>query len=78
MKTLTIANLKTHFSDIINDVKNGEEIVIEFGKKHEKVAVIIPYKKFKNKKRKIGILKGKASYEIVGDFKMSAKELFNL
>jgi prevent-host-death family protein len=78
MKTLTIANLKTNFSDIINDVKKGEKIIIEFGKKHEKVAVIIPYKDFKKKKRKVGILKGKASYEIVGDFKMSEEELFDL
>ncbi len=29
----------------------------------------------KQKKRKIGILKGKASYEIVGDFKMTDEEL---
>ncbi len=78
MRTLTIANLKTNFSDVIKDVKNGQEIVVEYGKKHEKVAVIIPYKKFKNKKRKTGILKGIASYEIKGDFKMSEEELFKL
>lgn len=78
MKTLTIANLKTKFSDIINEVRNGEEIIVEYGKKHEKVAVIIPYKNFKKKKRKVGILKGIASYEINGNFKISSEDLLNL
>ncbi len=74
MKTLTVGNLKANFSDVLEDIKNGEEIIVEFGKKHKKLAVIVPYKKFNKKKQKVGILKGKASFEIIGDFKISDEE----
>jgi antitoxin (DNA-binding transcriptional repressor) of toxin-antitoxin stability system len=77
MKTFTIGNLKSGFSDVVDDIKKGEEILIEYGRKHEKLAVIIPYKKYNKKKRKVGILKGKASYKIIGDFKITDEELFS-
>jgi antitoxin (DNA-binding transcriptional repressor) of toxin-antitoxin stability system len=78
MKTLTVGKLKANFSKILDLIKNGEEVTIEFGKKHEKVAVIIPYKNYKTKVRKVGILKGKASFKIKNDFKMSDEELLSL
>jgi antitoxin (DNA-binding transcriptional repressor) of toxin-antitoxin stability system len=78
MKTLTVANLKADFSNVLEDIKKGNEVIIEYGKKHEKLAVIIPYKKYARKKRKVGILKGKASFEITPNFKISDEELFNL
>jgi len=46
IKTLTVANLKANFSDVLNSIKNGEDIIIEFGKNHEKLAVSIPYKNY--------------------------------
>jgi antitoxin (DNA-binding transcriptional repressor) of toxin-antitoxin stability system len=78
MKTLTVANLKANFSVVLDDIKKGQEIIVEYGKKHEKLAVIIPYKKYNKTKRKVGILKGKASYEIRPDFKMTDEELLSL
>ena len=79
MKTLNIGKLKANFSQIINEIKTGEEITISYGKKHEKIAVILPYKKyFKNKKRKIGILEHKASYKVHGGFKVTDEELCDL
>jgi prevent-host-death family protein len=51
MKTMQIGELKTHFSEVLNDVKSGEEIVITYGKKKENIAVIIPYSAFKRKIR---------------------------
>ena len=78
MKTLTVGKLKANFSQILDFIKNGEEIIIEFGKKHEKIAVIIPYKRYNLKKRKVGILKGKASFKIKNDFKMTDEELLSL
>jgi antitoxin (DNA-binding transcriptional repressor) of toxin-antitoxin stability system len=78
MKTLTIANLKADFSSIMNDVRNGEEILVEYGKKREKVAIIVPYKKYIQKKRKVGILKGKASFNLDKNFKISDEELLSL
>ncbi|MCK4798944.1 MAG: type II toxin-antitoxin system prevent-host-death family antitoxin [Spirochaetes bacterium] len=77
MKTLTISKLKANFSKILEDVKRGEEIIVEFGKQHEKLIVIIPYKKYRKKKRRIGILKDKASYKIKDDFKITDEEILS-
>jgi antitoxin (DNA-binding transcriptional repressor) of toxin-antitoxin stability system len=78
MKTMTVANLKADFSSVVNDLRNGNEVVIEYGKRHEKLAVIVPYKNYKKNIRKVGILKGKASFKIKPDFKISGDELLNL
>ena len=74
---MTVANLKAHFSSILKSLKKGEEIIIEYGKKHEKLGVIIPYKKYKPKKRKIGILPG-ASFEMSKNFKITTEEFISL
>lgn len=78
MKTLSVANFKADFSSVINDLKKGDEVIIEYGKKHEKLAVIIPYKNYKKNKRKVGILKGKATFEMKSNFKITDTELLNL
>lgn len=78
MKNLQVAELKTNFSEILEEVKNGEEITISFGRKKEKIAVIIPYSKYKkNIKRKLGLLENKASYKIEKNFKFSDYDLLN-
>jgi len=78
MKTLTVGKLKSQFSSIVKDLRNGKEITIEYGKNHQKLGVIIPYSKYKMKKRKIGILDGKASFKIKDNFKMTTEELLSL
>ena len=47
MKTMSVGELKPHFSAVLNDIKAGEEIIVSYGRKKEKVAVIIPYEKYK-------------------------------
>lgn len=37
MKILTVGNLKAQFSQVIEDIKHGEEITIAYGKKHQKL-----------------------------------------
>ena len=78
MKTLSVANFKAEFSNVLEHVRKGNEVIIEYGKKHEKLAVIIPYKNYKKNKRKVGILKGKASFEISSNFKITDEELLGL
>jgi antitoxin (DNA-binding transcriptional repressor) of toxin-antitoxin stability system len=79
MKTIQVGDLKTHFSEILNSVKNGDEIIISYGRKKEKIAKIIPYNdESNNKPRKIGILKGKASFKMEDDFEMTTEEFLNL
>ena len=76
MITLPVGEFKAHFSDILKKVENGEEFVISFGKRKQKVAALIPYRTFKQrqKTRKIGLLKGKATAIIKDDFKIDAEE----
>jgi prevent-host-death family protein len=78
MKLLQLAEAKTHFSSVINDVQEGNEITITYGKKKQAIAVIIPYEKWKkSKKRELGTLQGKVKVKFHNDFKMSDEELIN-
>ena len=79
MITLPVGEFKAHFSDILKKVEQGEEFVISFGKRKQKVAAIIPFSKFRNERtaRTIGILKGKAACRIKKDFKMSETEFLD-
>jgi prevent-host-death family protein len=76
MEIISVGEFKTRFSEILEQVKKGQEIVISFGKQRKKVAVLIPYSRFKDKPgRKLGLLKGRASYRIHDDFKLSDKDI---
>ena len=78
MQTMTVGLFKAKFSSVIDALRHGDEVVLEYGKSHQKLAIIVPYKKYKIKKRKIGILEGEASFKIEGDFKITDKELLSL
>ncbi len=76
MKTMKVGELKTHFSEVIEQVKKGEKIIISYGKKKENVAVIVPYSEYKkNNSIKLGLLKNKATYAFKNDFEMTTEEL---
>ncbi len=78
MKTLAVGEFKTHFSEVINDVRAGEEIIITYGKKKENVAVVIPYYEYKKRNSiKLGQLKDK-KYSINSDFAITEEELAGL
>ena len=77
MKKLPVGELKTHFSEVLDQIKSGEEIVITFGKKKESIAVIIPYKEYKKKNKiQLGLL-SKKLIKIHEDFSMTEEELLN-
>ena len=76
MEVITVGELKARFSEILNQVKKGQEIVISFGKQRKKVAVLMPYSELKHRpQRKLGLLKGRASYRIRDNFKLSDDEI---
>ncbi len=76
MKTLGVGEIKAHFSDVLERVKGGEKIVVAYGKKRKKVAVIAPYDEFRPKgQRKLGPLQGKAAFEVRDGFRISDEEL---
>jgi hypothetical protein len=77
MKTMTIGEFKTHFSDVIEQVKAGEEIAMTYGKKKEVVGYFLPEKPEKSG-IKLGILEGKAKFTFAPDFKMTEEEFLGL
>jgi len=75
MKALTAAEVKTNFSDVLSQVKNGENFKILYGKSKEPVAMIIP---IENNQRRIGIMDGKATFNIHGNGKISEEEFLGI
>lgn len=79
MKTMTVGELKAHFSEVLTHlIKNGEPVAISYGKKKEKIAAIIPYSQLKPQtERPLGVMQGKASYLIHEDFTLSDEDILN-
>ena len=79
MKTMTVGELKAHFSEVLGQmVKTGEPIAISYGKKKEKIAAIIPYSQLKPQaERSLGLMQGRASCIINDDFALSDEEMLN-
>ena len=79
MKTLQVGKFKSKFSEILKDVSQGEDVAVTYGKKKEKIAVLVSFDKYKKKnKRKLGLLKNKASFKINDDFEINDNELLDL
>jgi antitoxin (DNA-binding transcriptional repressor) of toxin-antitoxin stability system len=79
MQTMTVGHFKSHFSQALDTVQRGEDIVISYGKKKEKIAVLVPYDRYEGKpQRTLGLLADKASFSILADFKVSDDELLSL
>lgn len=74
MKTMTVGELKSEFSDALKRVMAGEEIGISFGKKKEIVAKLVPKHKGNTPKRKLGILEGKGKLKFDKNFKITEEE----
>jgi prevent-host-death family protein len=76
MKTLPLAEVKTHFSSLIKEVESGDEIGISFGRKKETIAVIMPINEYRKiNARKLGTLEGKVKVEFKDDWAMTDEEL---
>ena len=75
---MSVGELKTNFSKVLEKVVSGEKIGILYGRVKKPVAMIIPYKEEKKAERKIGILDGKTSIKFKDDFEMTAEELCRL
>lgn len=76
MKTLPVAEIRTHFSALLKEVEAGHEIGIAFGRKREMVAVIIPIDEYKKMKaRTLGTLEGKATVAFDDNWAITDKDL---
>ncbi len=73
---IPVGEFKARFSELLDEVREGRELVISFGRKREKVAVIIPYERYRRSKtRKLGVLRDTASFQLSAEFEMSDEEL---
>ncbi len=76
MQTLTVGELKTNFSEVLKKIKSGQKIGISYGRKREKVAVIVPYSDYvSTPERSLGLLKDRAQCIIHDDFEITEKEM---
>ena len=79
MQTMTVSQFKSHFSEVLDLVLHGEDVAISYGKKKERVAVLVPFANYEGKpQRTLGLLAGKASFAMANDFKVSDDELLSL
>lgn len=81
MKTIAIGEFKRDLSHILKEVHEmGEQYILEYGRKHQKVAILIPYDKSYEirPEREFGIFQGKGSFKIHDDFEMTDEELLDL
>jgi antitoxin (DNA-binding transcriptional repressor) of toxin-antitoxin stability system len=78
MKTMTVGELKTNFSNALDSVRAGKTIVVCYGRNHDKVAAMVPYADIApTHKRKLGLLKGKARVKFARDFKLDDESLLS-
>lgn len=74
MKTMTVGEFKTHFSKVIEWVKNGNKVAVTYGKKKEIVGYFTPKPSTPTEKRQLGIMKDKANAVFSENFKMSEED----
>ena len=78
MKTMAVGELKAKFSEVLKEVIGGRAVAIGFGRKKEKVAVIIPFSEYVGaKERRLGILADKGRCIFRDDFKMTDEEFLS-
>ena len=75
MQTIQVGKLKNDFSNILKSVQlNGETFIIEYGKKHQKVAMLVPYEEKPLQKRTFSPYKNKGSFKIHYNFEINEEE----
>lgn len=79
MKTLSVGKLKAEFSSVVDDLKQGREVMITYGRKKEPLATIVPQSKLQKPDYsiKIGTLKDKGWKYKMKNFEMTDEEFLN-
>ena len=74
MKTMTVGEFKSHFSEVLEQVKAGVGFVVTYGRKKDIVGYFLPESQLLKPRRKLGLLEGKAKVNFKPDFKMTEEE----
>ena len=75
MKTMTVGEFKSHFAEVLEQVKAGVGFAVTYGRKKEIVGYFLPETQVLKPKRKLGLLEGKAKASFSPDYKMTEEEL---
>jgi antitoxin (DNA-binding transcriptional repressor) of toxin-antitoxin stability system len=78
MKAMSVGEFKTHFSEVLEEVNQGNRIGILYGRTKKPVAMIVPYAEEKISRRKIGILDGKIKIKFRDDFEITTEDLLEM
>ena len=78
MEAMAVGELKTRFSQVLDEVRRGKTVRILYGRTKKPVAMIVPCPEENKTCRKIGILDGKVTIKFRDDFAMTAEELCGL
>ncbi|MEP6885900.1 MAG: prevent-host-death protein [Gammaproteobacteria bacterium] len=75
MKTMTVGEFKSRFSEALDAVCEGETIIVSYGRNHRKVAAMVPYSTIAApQQRPLGLLKSTATFKFGKDFAMTDEE----
>ena len=81
MKEMSVGEFKTKFSEVLELVKNGEEVEVLYGRTKKLIARLVPCCA-KQKDRLLGLLEDKASFSMrdnwSDNWKMTPDELTEL
>ncbi len=75
MKTMSVGEFKSQFSDVLKLIEKGDSIAITYGKQKKTKAILSPFKE-KDVKRKLGVLKSKGSFKFIGGHNTTEKEFY--
>lgn len=76
MKTLAVGELKSQFSAVLAEMKDGHPVAVGFGKSKRKVAVLVPYRQYrKTAGRTLGVFKGRTTCKVHADFSLSDEDV---
>ncbi len=67
MESIQVGQLKTEFSAILHRIQeNGEMFIVEYGRNHKKIAMLIPYQEsFEHENPRVfGIMKNRGSFTL--------------
>lgn len=77
MTRMSVGEFKTNFSEALELVKQGEEVEVLYGRAKKPIARLVPPGPVKTGGL-LGLLVGKASFEMDEDWKVTPEELLGL
>jgi antitoxin (DNA-binding transcriptional repressor) of toxin-antitoxin stability system len=70
---MTVGDLKTHFSDVLKELEQGNRVEVLYGRAKKPVAIMSPYSELKE--RPLGFLEGIAHVEFHDNWEITQDEL---